>query len=74
MGETGAETLRRTTDAVAGSQRQIAEEAAGRLQEASRTVAETARGTAEDIRALAAEKPLEPINIETSRESVPVKS
>ena len=52
--ESGAETLRRSTDAIAGSHRQIAEEAAGRLQEASRTAAETARGTAEDVRALMA--------------------
>lgn len=51
-GESGAETLRRSTEAIAGSQRQIAEEAAGRLQEASRTLAETARGAAEDFRAL----------------------
>ena len=50
--ESSTETLRRSTDAIAGSQRDIAEAAAGRLQQASRTVAETARGTAEDVRAL----------------------
>jgi hypothetical protein len=51
-GEAGADTLRRSTDAIAGSQRQITEDAAGRLQEVSRSVAETARGAAEDMRAL----------------------
>src|SRR3954454_1696380 len=51
-GDAGAETLRRSAEAIAGTQRQIAEDGAGHLQEASRTVTETARGAAEDVRAL----------------------
>src|SRR3954451_22973049 len=50
-GDAGAETLRRSAEAIAGTQRQIAD-AAGHLQEVSRTVTETARGAAEDVRAL----------------------
>ena len=51
-GAAGAETLRRSTGAVAESQRQIAQEAAERLQNVTRTVAQTTRGTVEDMRAL----------------------
>ena len=51
-GDAGAETLRRSVGAVAQSHQQIAQDAAGRLQEVSRTVAETTQGTVQDIRAL----------------------
>ena len=50
--ETGAETLRRGTEAVAETQRQMSQDAAERLQDVTRTLAEMARGTAEDVRAL----------------------
>ena len=46
--ETGAKTLRLSSGAVAESQRQIAQQAAERLQNVTCTVAQTTQGTVED--------------------------
>lgn len=51
-GETASDTLRRSTQAVAEGQRQIAEDAAKRFQETSRKISEVARGTSEEMKSL----------------------
>ena len=52
VGEATSDTLRRSTQAVAEGQRQIAGDAAGQFEEISRKLAETARGTSEDVNRL----------------------
>jgi len=48
--ESGAEVLRRSTEAAFETQRQVAQGAAERMEELSRSLLETVRGTAEDLR------------------------
>ena len=52
VSEATADTLRRSTQAVAEGQRQIAGDAAERFEAMSRKLAETARGTSEDVNKL----------------------